>query len=49
MRMPRDGILPASERVRLVRLDVTDPGSIAAAVEAAVEAAGPIDGPDGRG
>ena len=39
MRTPRDGILPASERVRLVRLDVTDPGSIAAAVEAA----GPID------
>ena len=30
MRTPRDGILPASERVRLVRLDVTDPKSIAA-------------------
>lgn len=39
MRQPREGILPASERIRLLALDVTDPQSIAAALEAA----GPID------
>ena len=39
MRTPRDGVLPTSDRVRLLPLDVTDPVSIAAAVEAA----GPID------
>lgn len=39
MRNPREGLLPASERIRVLPLDVTDPDSIAAAVEAA----GPID------
>jgi len=39
MRSPRDDALFASERVRIVPLDVTDPASIAAAIEAA----GPID------
>lgn len=39
MRNPRDGLLPASERIRMLPLDVTDPESIAAAVEKA----GPID------
>ncbi len=39
MRTPRDGILPRSERIRLLPLDVTDAESIAAAIEAA----GPID------
>jgi len=39
MRSPRDGILPTSERLRLLPLDVTDPASIVAAIEAA----GPID------
>ena len=39
MRTPRPDVLPRSERMRVVALDVTDPGSIAAAVEAA----GPID------
>jgi short-subunit dehydrogenase len=39
MRTPRANILPASERLRIVALDVTDAGSIAQAVEAA----GPID------
>jgi len=39
MRNPREGILPISERIRLLPLDVTDPGSISAALEAA----GPID------
>lgn len=39
MRTPREGILPASERIRVLALDVTSPESIAAAVEAA----GPID------
>lgn len=39
MRRPRDGVLPASERFRILALDVTDPESIAAAMEAA----GPID------
>jgi NAD(P)-dependent dehydrogenase (short-subunit alcohol dehydrogenase family) len=39
MRTPRDGILPASNRIRLLPLDVTDPRSVADAVAAA----GPID------
>jgi NAD(P)-dependent dehydrogenase (short-subunit alcohol dehydrogenase family) len=39
MRQPRDGLLPRSERLRLLALDVTDAHSIAAALEAA----GPID------
>jgi len=39
MRTPREGILPASDRLRVVALDVTKPASIAASIEAA----GPID------
>lgn len=39
MRTPREGLLPRSDRLRLVALDVTKPESIAAALEAA----GPID------
>lgn len=39
MRTPRDGLLPASDRLRLLPLDVTDADSIAHAVEAA----GPVD------
>lgn len=39
MRTPREGLLPASERMRVLPLDVTDAASIAAAVAAA----GPID------
>ncbi|HVW65920.1 MAG TPA: SDR family oxidoreductase [Nitrosospira sp.] len=39
MRAPRGDILPQSERLRLLALDVTHPESIAAAIEAA----GPID------
>jgi short-subunit dehydrogenase len=39
MRTPRADVLPASERLRVLALDVTQPDSIAAAVEAA----GPID------
>ncbi|MBH0238945.1 SDR family oxidoreductase [Methylobrevis albus] len=39
MRTPRADVLPPSERLRLLALDVTDAASIAAAVEAA----GPID------
>ena len=39
MRTPREDILPASDRVRIVALDVTDPNSIARAIAAA----GPID------
>jgi len=39
MRNPRDDLLPPSERLRILPLDVTDAGSIAQAVEAA----GPID------
>jgi NAD(P)-dependent dehydrogenase (short-subunit alcohol dehydrogenase family) len=39
MRTPREGILPRSERIRLLPLDVTDPTSIAAAIEKS----GPID------
>ena len=39
MRTPREGILPRSERLRVLPLDVTKPESIAAALEAS----GPID------
>jgi NAD(P)-dependent dehydrogenase (short-subunit alcohol dehydrogenase family) len=39
MRRPQEGILPASDRIRLLALDVTSAESIAAAVEAA----GPVD------
>jgi NAD(P)-dependent dehydrogenase (short-subunit alcohol dehydrogenase family) len=39
MRTPDFSVLPASDRLRIVPLDVTDPASIAAAVEAA----GPVD------
>ena len=39
MRTPRDGVLPASDRIRLLALDVTDRASI----HAAIAAAGPID------
>ncbi|MCO5164534.1 MAG: SDR family oxidoreductase [Mesorhizobium sp.] len=39
MRTPRENILPRSERIRILPLDVTSPASISAAVEAA----GPID------
>ncbi|MET4635607.1 SDR family oxidoreductase [Kaistia defluvii] len=39
MRTPRDGILPPSDRLRILPLDVTDAASIAAAIEAA----GPVD------
>lgn len=39
MRRPSPGILPPSDRIKLVALDVTDPASIAAIIEAA----GPID------
>ena len=39
MRMPREDILPRSERLRVLPLDVTRPESIAAALEAS----GPID------
>ena len=39
MRNPREGLLPVSERLRLLALDVTRPASIAAALEAS----GPID------
>ncbi|MGA0599350.1 SDR family oxidoreductase [Caulobacter sp. KR2-114] len=39
MRTPRDDVLPRSEHLRVIALDVTDPGS----VDQAVEAAGPID------
>ncbi len=38
MRTPREDILPASDRLRILPLDVTDPDSI----RRAVEAAGPI-------
>lgn len=37
MRTPREGILPVSDRLRLLPLDVTDRRSIAAAVDAAGE------------
>jgi len=39
MRTPREDVLPRSERLRLLRLDVTKPDSIAAAITEA----GPID------
>jgi NAD(P)-dependent dehydrogenase (short-subunit alcohol dehydrogenase family) len=39
MRTPREGVLPQSDRIHLVALDVTDPQSIAAALAAS----GPID------
>ena len=39
MRAPREGVLPRSEHMRVLALDVTDPESI----REAVEAAGPID------
>jgi NAD(P)-dependent dehydrogenase (short-subunit alcohol dehydrogenase family) len=39
MRTPRAGLLPESDRIRLVALDVTDPDSIASAIEES----GPID------
>src|SRR4029434_10032864 len=39
MRTPREDLLPRSERLRVLTLDVTNPESIAAALEAA----GPID------
>jgi len=39
MRAPRPGVLPESERLRVLALDVTNPESI----QAALEASGPID------
>lgn len=39
MRAPREGVLPAHERLRVIALDVTRPASIAAAIEQS----GPID------
>ncbi|NKY16787.1 SDR family oxidoreductase [Tsukamurella spumae] len=39
MRTPREDVLPLSDRIRIVQLDVTDPDS----VTAAFAAAGPID------
>jgi len=39
MRTPREGVLPRSERMRVLALDITQPSSIAAALGAA----GPID------
>ncbi len=39
MRTPREGILPRSERLRILPLDVTKPESIAAAIEMA----GPVE------
>jgi short-subunit dehydrogenase len=39
MRVPRDDLLPRSDRLRVLPLDVTDAGSIASVVDAA----GPID------
>ncbi|RVW09095.1 SDR family oxidoreductase [Prescottella agglutinans] len=39
MRTPRAGVLPESDRIRVVELDVTEPETIAAAVAAA----GPVD------
>ncbi|OAT77943.1 short-chain dehydrogenase/reductase [Mangrovibacter phragmitis] len=35
MRTPREGLLPLSDRLRLIKLDITDPASIAQAAEAA--------------
>ena len=37
MRTPREDVLPASDRLRILPLDVTDPASIAQAVAAAGE------------
>lgn len=39
MRTPRKGLLPSSDRLRILPLDVTKPES----VESAIEASGPID------
>jgi len=39
MRTPKPGLLPNSDRLRILPLDVTQPGSI----ESVLEAAGPID------
>jgi len=39
MRTPREDVLPRSERLRVLALDITNPKSIAVAVDAA----GPID------
>ena len=39
MRTPRDGMLPRSERLRILPLDVTKPDSIAAAIDMS----GPVD------
>src|SRR5499433_4193038 len=39
MRTPREGILPQSNRLRVLALDVTKPRSIAAAIDAS----GPLD------
>jgi NAD(P)-dependent dehydrogenase (short-subunit alcohol dehydrogenase family) len=39
MRTPRDGVLPQSDRLRILALDVTNPQSISAALERS----GPID------
>jgi NAD(P)-dependent dehydrogenase (short-subunit alcohol dehydrogenase family) len=39
MRTPREGLLPRSDRLRVLALDVTDANSI----RQAVEAAGPLD------
>jgi NAD(P)-dependent dehydrogenase (short-subunit alcohol dehydrogenase family) len=39
MRRPREGLLPESDRIRMLALDVTKPDSIAAAIEGS----GPID------
>lgn len=39
MRSPREDVLPPSDRLRVLALDVTDPASVAGAVEAA----GPVD------
>ncbi|KFE71926.1 SDR family oxidoreductase [Hyalangium minutum] len=39
MRKPREDVLPRSERLRIVALDVTN----AASIQAAIEASGPID------
>jgi NAD(P)-dependent dehydrogenase (short-subunit alcohol dehydrogenase family) len=40
MRTPREGLLPRTDRLRVLALDVTDPNSI----RQTVEAAGPLDG-----
>ena len=43
MRSPRTEVLPASERLRVLRLDVTDRGSIAGAVRDGIAAFGGLD------